>query len=229
MAMTPFELTWALDSNSVCCTAGAMAKFLAAAHRSGLWGFDIAHANQSPSHMYPHNWNIVYLWTPRTSALLRDWLLLQMRRGITTDDQATLHAAEQRARRVGSGLRVGQMPTRHAAAFYSADPNRSWYPRVTRPLHGPVSVLPCKDADCRRWCQAFASAGGTGGAYQLMISANSTPPLVMRGAEACATALNDTRCPTFSIDYARGRGAANEVFRPRLANAKEFRVSDLNW
>lgn len=230
MAMTPFELTWALDSNSVSCTANAMTEFLAAAYRSSLWGFDIAHANQHRASMYPHNWNILYLWSPRTSALMRDWLLLQMRRGITTDDQATLHAAEQRARRVGSGVRVGQMPTRHAAAFYSASPKRGWFPRITRPLEGPADVVHCKGADCQSWCQAFASAGGTAGAYQLMmVDATAAPPRVVRGSEACATALNATSCPIFSIDYERGRGAANEVFRPRLGNAQKFRVSDLKW
>lgn len=227
--MTPFELTWALDSNSVTCTPNAMAEFLAAAHSSSMWGFDVAHANQSPSGAYPHNWNILYLWTRRTSSLLRDWLLLQMRRGITTDDQATLDAAEQRARRVGSGLRVGQVPTRHAAAFYSATPKRGFFPRVTRPLEGPAHVLHCKGGDCRRWCRAFASAGGGGGAYQLMIPVKGAPPRVVRGAKACAAALNATRCPVFSIDYERGRGAAHEVFRPRLASAKNFRVSDVKW
>ena len=35
--------------------------------------------------------------------MMRDWLLLQFRRGLATDDQGTLFAAEQRqrARRVG--------------------------------------------------------------------------------------------------------------------------------
>ena len=46
MALSPFELTWALDSNAISCTPGAAGRFLAAARASPpLWGLDIAHAN----------------------------------------------------------------------------------------------------------------------------------------------------------------------------------------
>ena len=45
MALSPFELTWALDSNVVSCTPGAAGRFLSAALASELWGLDIAHAN----------------------------------------------------------------------------------------------------------------------------------------------------------------------------------------
>ena len=41
MALSPFALTWALDSNAVSCTPGAAGRFLAAAHASPpLWGRD---------------------------------------------------------------------------------------------------------------------------------------------------------------------------------------------
>lgn len=106
MAHSPFEITWALDSNVASCTAGAAQAFLDAALATRLWGFDIAHANQAGGRvMYPHNWNILYRWSPRTSALMRDWLLLQLRRGLAHDDQKTLHVAELR---MGSAIRVGQ-------------------------------------------------------------------------------------------------------------------------
>ena len=45
MALSPFELTWALDSNVVSCTPGAAGRFLSEALASELWGLDIAHAN----------------------------------------------------------------------------------------------------------------------------------------------------------------------------------------
>jgi len=51
-----------------------------------MWGFDIATANQRDGPLYPHNFNLVYKWSPRTSALVRDWLLLQIRRGVASDD-----------------------------------------------------------------------------------------------------------------------------------------------
>jgi hypothetical protein len=58
----------------------------------------VAHANQALKGNYPHNWSILYLWNTRTASLLRDWLLLQLRRGVAADDQGTLFAAEQRQR-----------------------------------------------------------------------------------------------------------------------------------
>ena len=106
---------------------------------------------------YPHNWNIMYVWNARTSTLLRDWLLLQLRRGITTDDQATLHLAELRGA-AASGLKVGQMPTAYAAAFISVSPSRGFYPRLTRPLHSAAHVLHCKGPECTTWCSAFRQA-----------------------------------------------------------------------
>lgn len=43
----------------------------------------------------------MYAWNDRTSTLFRDWFMLQLRRGITTDDQATLHLAELRGAAAG--------------------------------------------------------------------------------------------------------------------------------
>lgn len=95
MAHTPFELTWALDSNVVNCAPGGVESFLSRAMAARMWGFDIAHPSQSKGSMYPHNWSILFLWSTRTASLLRDWLLLQLHRGVAKDDQATLYAAEQ--------------------------------------------------------------------------------------------------------------------------------------
>ena len=93
---------------------------------------------------------------------MRDWLMLQLRRGITTDDQATLFAAEQRGRT--HGLRLGQMPTPYAAAFYSVKPQQGFFPRLSRPLRGRAHVLHCKERNgqCAPWCDAFARAAERG-------------------------------------------------------------------
>ena len=88
----------------------------------------------------------------RTSNLLRDWLLLQLRRGVTSDDQATLFAAEQRGRAMGA-LRVGQIPSSFAAAFYSTTKN--FFPRITRVIQGPAYLLHCPPSEAARWCDRF--------------------------------------------------------------------------
>ena len=160
MAYTPFSITWALDSNVISCRHGAAA-FLSRAQRSGLWGFDIALASQGQRELYPHNWNILYRWTRATSNVIRDWLLLQLRRGVATDDQGTLHAAIQRQRAAG-GLHVGQMPTRFAAAFYSAHPSTGFFPRISRRFQGTAVVVHIGAAPAAgvAWCTAFNSLAG---------------------------------------------------------------------
>lgn len=56
---------------------------------TGLWDYDIAHANQRDGAMWPHNFNIVYRWSPSTSNLLRDWFLLQVPRNRNNGDAAS--------------------------------------------------------------------------------------------------------------------------------------------
>jgi hypothetical protein len=142
LAQSPFELTWALDSNVVSCTEGAAQAFLDEARRNKLWGYDIAHASQTFTVMYPHNWNIIYRWSARTSSLMRDWLLLQLRRGVTHDDQKTLHISELRHQKAGL-LSVGQIKSNFAAAFYPVGNRgqRKHNARITRKIVGRAHVV----------------------------------------------------------------------------------------
>ena len=153
IAHSPFELTWALDSNVISCTPGAAQVFLQSALLAKLWGYHIAHASQNvlgsdvSSVMYPHNFNIVFQWSVPTSALMREWFLLTLRNGVTSDDQKTLHIAELRLA-FRSGLNVGRIAPPFSAAFYNVlghsngsvtlRPDRA---RVTPVLQGPVHVI----------------------------------------------------------------------------------------
>ena len=252
MALSPFALTWALDSNVVSCTPGAAAQFLAAAQASPpLWGLDIAHANGGGGNFFPHNWNIAFTWNPRTSTLFRDWFMLQLRRGIAADDQHTLFAAEQRAR-AASGLRVGQMPTAYAAAFLSVKPGH-FLPRLTRPLQSAAHVLHCKQPDCTAWCKAFARADeaarrkGALQPWQLYIPWSAynelkTPiPKPLFSAEKCAVALSRAgvrpngsgQLPECNFRTADGDQAASErAFSPtgleKLSSLRAY-MSNLKW
>lgn len=182
MALSPFAITWALDSNVYQCPGAfareAMMRFLKRAERTSLWGYDIAHANQYNQHgrekglAYPHNFNVLYIWNERTSSLFRDWLMLQISRGIGTDDQKTLLQAEYRAQQMfmaptssrTRGLRVGQVPTEFAAAFYSPWMGRNgrFLPRVTRTLRGPAQIVHAtpiakgnRGWNGPEWCKVF--------------------------------------------------------------------------
>ena len=80
LALSPFYITWALDSNVVTCTPGAAQAFLDAAMQTDLWGYHIAHGSMlQKRHMYPHTWNVAYRWDETTSVLMREWLTLQLR------------------------------------------------------------------------------------------------------------------------------------------------------
>ena len=124
LALTPFEVTWALDSNTICCTPNSADSFMRAALATKLWGYDMVHASQRDGRLYPHNWNFMYRWTPSTSSVLREWLLLQLRRGVTADDQKTLLVAQMRLRASSIPLRIGQLATPLATAFYNVPPRR---------------------------------------------------------------------------------------------------------
>ena len=125
LALTPFEVTWALDSNTICCTPNSADSFMRAALATKLWGYDMVQASQRDGRLYPHNWNFMYRWTPSTSSLLREWLLLQLRRGVTADDQKTLLVAQMLLRAASIPIRIGQLATPLAAAFYNVPPRRS--------------------------------------------------------------------------------------------------------
>lgn len=72
MALSPFRITWALDSGVAACpgpaSSGAVQRYLDAALKTDLWGYDIAQASQAKGDtMYPHNWNLLLNWNERTS------------------------------------------------------------------------------------------------------------------------------------------------------------------
>ena len=156
IAHSPFELTWALDSNVISCTPGAAQVFMQNALVSRLWGYHIAHASQNvlgrgdSDVMYPHNFNIVYIWSEASSALMREWFLANMRNGVAADDQKTLHIAEMRLVE-RSGLNIGKISPAFGAAFYNVHNTsgggglRSDRARVTPILPGRVHVVHSPD------------------------------------------------------------------------------------
>lgn len=222
LAMSPFEVTWALDSNSACCDPKAAAAFLRNALSTRMWGFDIATASQGHGPLYPHNWNIMYRWTRATSNMVRDWLMLQMRRGLGTDDQATLFAAMQRQRANG-GLRVGQVPAPFASAFYSVRGSK-FFPRLTRPITNDVVVFHTGQntrAGIRLACEAFNFAKGV--RRQIVIDAKNAPMRTLRSAKECKAAVGARSCPFRGV----GRYALEDaVFAPPLQQVSKLKM---NW
>ena len=153
----------------------------------------------------------MYRWSRATSNMMRDWLLLQFRRGLATDDQGTLFAAEQRQRASG-GLRVGQVPTPFAAAFYSAK-KPAFYPRVTRPLTGAAVVLHVGSGNAaagREWCRGFNARNGT--RRQVWMPQQGARLQALESLKACRSAMGTPNCP-----YAgTGRQPEHSVFQPDL-------------
>ena len=146
------SLQWALDSNTYQCPGpfahGAIHRFLLEAERTALWGYDIAHANQETRNIHKHNmmtphcFDLMWRWSDRTSNVFRDWFMIQLRRGISHNDQDPLRVAEIRQKTVG-GLEVGQVPTEFAGALYSpaTNSNGKFWPRISRTLSGPAQIV----------------------------------------------------------------------------------------
>ena len=229
LALSPFEVTWALDSNVACCNAAAARSFLQGALRSRMWGFDIASANQAFGAMYPHNWNILYRWTRATSDLMRDWLMLQMRRGLGADDQGTLFAAEQRQRAAG-GLRLGQVPTPYAAAFYSALVKQGkFYPRITRPLESEAVLIHTANnsaAGRQAWCAAFNAAKGVRRQIWFASKKGLSDMTLMRSLRSlkeCKQALGTLWCPF--QQRRKERDPEDAIFDPPLVPVEKLKFS----
>ena len=141
LAQSPYELTWALDSDALSCTPHAAQAFLSDALENRLWDFSIAHASQRlgrEERMYPHSGNIVFRWREETSALLRDWFMLQLRQGVASDDEKSLHLAELRlSRRYGtSKFKIGRITPELGARLYTVAETANG---ITPVLHGPVA------------------------------------------------------------------------------------------
>ncbi|KAL3933845.1 MAG: hypothetical protein SGPRY_000108 [Prymnesium sp.] len=144
MAHSPFYITWALDSNVISCSNGAAQAFLDAALQTNLWGFDIASGSQNlkSSTLYPHNWNLAYRWGPRTANLMRDWLTLQIRQGVASDDQSTLHMALMRfLKQSGVQLKVGVVTPSFGLAWQTIVQTERRHVRMTPPVAGAAHVL----------------------------------------------------------------------------------------
>jgi hypothetical protein len=189
MAATPFLVTLALDSNVQPCAD--LSALLAAAGRAD---FDVAAASQHRSPARPglttHNFALLYRWSPKTEALLRAWLGLQLRKGASQDDQHTLTRALLALRR-SHGLRARKLANAAAAGFHSVDPRAGFYPRETRLLAGPVALIHWDRAPgeaaarlCRR-ANAAADAAADGGRRVLYQGAASEgePRVVATEAE----------------------------------------------
>ena len=220
MALSPFAITLAFDSNVYHCpgpfAVEAVHRFLRAADRTDLWGYDIAHANGhrgvGRDKMAPHCFALIFRWNERTSAVFRDWFMLMLRRGIATNDQEPLRVAEARQSAVQRGqhqLRVGQVPSEYAAAFYSAKPGQ-FYPRISRPLRGPAYVVhgtPIVSGMTRgnsgpELCRSFNAARGTR-RQLLKASFHSQPETLLSGA-ACRAALALDECPYQGGEMSQG-------------------------
>lgn len=146
-------------------------------------------------------------------------MLLQLRRGVTADDQGTLFAAEQRARAVG-GLRVGQMPTAFAAAFYS--PTQKFYPRITRVIEGPAYVIHTNPNMANRFCTEFNRKS----TRRQMWMSNSTTIGRLDSVAQCRLELEMKKCP-FAGDGTKALSAGAVVFEPKIMEAPE--ALQLHW
>ena len=181
LAHSPYELTWALDPDVVSCTPHVAANFLQEALEHKLWGFHMVQTSASLSKMDPLTSNLVFLWREETSALLRDWFMLQLREGVDADDRKALHFAEQRMiMKRGRKNHNGQLIPELSAQFVALGNGT----RATPLLRGAVHVIHSPDPSM---CDVFNEHATQ--ARVLVSSASHPTPVIITSQSNCTRLL----------------------------------------
>ena len=113
LARSPFKITWYFDSHAVF----AIDKVNQLLQQFDDLDIDVATANSSPHSFSCHNFSILFKWNDRVKLRFQDWILAQLRAGITFDDQGTLQTAMRNGQKYG--LRPGELNPKFAAGFLS--------------------------------------------------------------------------------------------------------------
>jgi FkbM family methyltransferase len=154
LAHSPYQTTWFLDSHAQVLTTRLEQAF-SNFERSDI---DIATSSSQPNGFYCHNFAILFRWNHRVRNLFIDWILRQLERGISTDDQGPLCQAMGCAGGA-YGLKYGYITPPWALAWLSlrnGDNNEQWKHRTTRVLRGKPQI--CHSADVCQVASALSSS-----------------------------------------------------------------------
>ncbi len=144
LAHSPFKITWYLDSHARVPTkrlAWALEEF----ERSDL---DFVVASSRTDRFKCHNFNMMFSWNERVRTLFIDWLLRQLQRGVSVDDQLTLCNALACAGEK-YGLKYGTISPSWAFAWLSLNRGKGntwWKHRTTRVISGPAEICHSSEA-----------------------------------------------------------------------------------
>ena len=154
LAHSPFQITWSLDSH-VAVPSKRLAEALEEFERSGL---DFAVPSQLPNSFFCHNFAFVFAWNDRVQTLFVDWMINQLKHGITGDDQVPLCEAMGCAG-LKYGLRYGVISSNWALAWLSLEwgtNNNMWRHRTTRIISGRAEM--CHKVDVCEAANSLAAA-----------------------------------------------------------------------
>jgi FkbM family methyltransferase len=156
LAHSPFQTTWFLDSHARVVTTQLEQAF----QQFEQSEFDIAIPSSQPNGFYCHNFAILFKWNHRVRNLFIDWILRQLERGISTDDQGPLCQALGCAGKA-YGLKYGAITSSWALAWLSLhadttdDNHHHWKHRTTRVITGKPHI--CHSADVCQIATRIAS------------------------------------------------------------------------
>ena len=192
MAMTPFELTLAYDTNVACCK-----DLTPAITALEATDFDFAVATQRVGTLIPHNFAIVFKWNKRTERLFERWLVAQLMTGLPVDDQHSLgFVAKPMAE--DKELKLRALDASLSAAYVSIDGKNRFYPRATRRLDGSVYMIHTKPNNGDEMCARFNKYAPT---PRVMVSSKVNGTLKsdvsVFDENACTNQLGSVRCPPF--------------------------------
>jgi hypothetical protein len=191
-ASSPFNVTIAIDSNAGFCSSPL--PLLEAASR---WDFAVPSQLRDDCGLWPHNFLIAYVSESATTvALFREWVLMQLQKGVPLDDQETLwHAMYSRPVQKLSP-RLGRITSLGAISLLTLDTTffKRLLPAVTPIFTGQVALIHPRTTGlaCPAWNDATTYTARGGEVLQ--------PGWASRPHVLVATELAGRLTPAFSPD-----------------------------
>mmetsp|Transcript_297 Transcript_297/g.493 ORF Transcript_297/g.493 Transcript_297/m.493 type:complete len:377 (-) Transcript_297:112-1242(-) len=139
LAHSPFEFTWYVDSHAVFVTTELEEAFRE--FRESSMDIAVPSSNPVSDIVQCHNFALLFRWNDRVKNLFVDWILEQLKKGISYDDQGTLCKALEHGKDK-YGVQYAILSPQWALAWLSLNSvNSSWWNhRTTRVISGKAHL-----------------------------------------------------------------------------------------
>lgn len=171
LAHSPFEFTWYVDSHTVFLTTELEQAFQE--FKASHIDFAVSSANPTSTYIVCHNFALLFRWNERVKNLFVDWILEQLKGGISADDQGTLCRALRHGKNK-YGIQYAALSPQWAFSWLSLKSSNSslWSYRTTRVISSKTHI--CHSPDL---CAVTASESHSGPRIYYKNSSNVVIPI----------------------------------------------------